>query len=31
MRFHNPLVYDAEDINVLQKVFEEKNLRKYIK
>lgn len=31
MRFHNPLVYDTEDINVLQKDFEEKNLRKYIK
>lgn len=31
MIFHNPLVYDTEDINVLQKDFEEKNLRKYIK
>lgn len=31
MIFHNSLVYDTEDINVLQKDFEEKNLRKYIK
>lgn len=30
MRFLNPLVYDTEEINVLQKDFEENPARNYI-